>query len=180
MGRVATAVGLICALLLLTATPAAAHTRLVSSDPTADAVLDVAPTSVRLTFSEALSTSFATISIVGPDGAQYAEPNTTTDGADAVVSTVDAMPAGAYTIGYRVTSADGHPVTGTTLFTLTTAAAPVSAPTTSTAEPAAQSSAPAEPSGGGGGIDVVFWILTAVLIAAAALKAGFFMRNRGR
>ncbi|MGU3431919.1 copper resistance CopC family protein [Actinomycetes bacterium M1A6_2h] len=180
MRRAALAVGLIVAMLVLGASPAAAHTRLVASDPVADAVLDAAPTTVRLTFSEALSASFATVSVVGPDGAQYAQPNTTVDGSDAVASTTDAMPAGAYTIGYRVTSADGHPVTGTTSFSLTTAAVP----TTTTIEPGAaaaeESAPPAEPGGRGGGVDVVFWILLALLIPAAAFKAGFFMRDKGR
>ena len=51
-----------CVALLLGAAPAFAHTRLESSDPGDKSSVDTAPTSVSLTFNEAISAEFATLS----------------------------------------------------------------------------------------------------------------------
>ena len=61
-----------CVALLLGAAPAFAHTRLESSDPADKSSVDTAPESVSLTFNEDISAEFASISVVGPDGTNYA------------------------------------------------------------------------------------------------------------
>ncbi|HLU60438.1 MAG TPA: copper resistance protein CopC, partial [Pseudonocardia sp.] len=85
-------------------------------------------------------------------------------------------------IGYRVVSADGHPVSGEVSFTLTTpgpgagAEAPASAPAS---EPAPAAAPPAEGGGAGGengGTPIWPWILGAVVLVGggvvAALRLG--------
>src|SRR5436853_317120 len=57
--------------LLLGATPALAHTRLQSSDPSDGSSLDAAPKQVSLTFNEEMTPGFSTVTVIGPDGAHY-------------------------------------------------------------------------------------------------------------
>ena len=69
--------------------------------------MDTAPESVSLTFND-ISAEFASISVVGPDGTNYATgPVSAAGGQSTAVS--PSGPAGAYEIGYRVVSDDGHP-----------------------------------------------------------------------
>jgi len=140
---------------------AAAHTSLVSSDPAGGASLPAGPQQVRLTFDEPVQREFATITVTGPGGTRW-------DGGDAVVSgdSVTAPvrplgPAGDYVIGYRVVSADGHPVSDTLTFRLTVAG------TGTPAEPA-PSSASSGSAGGPNGVMPVWPILLAVVVLLAA------------
>ena len=69
-------------------------------------------------------------------------------------------PSGTYTVNYRVTSADGHPVSGSWTFRLTVSA---------TGTPGPSAAKPAEP-GGGGGIPVwPFLVAGAVIIGCGIL-----------
>ena len=70
--------------------------------------MDTAPESVSLTFNEDISAEFASISVVGPDGTNYATGPVSAAGGQ-VSTGVPTRPAGAYEIGYRVVSDDGHP-----------------------------------------------------------------------
>jgi len=77
-------------------------------------------------------------------------------------------PAGVYQIGYRVVSADGHPVSGKTSFTLTTAgpgSANAQAPAATTVPNAVPSAAPPEPAGA----PVWPWIVGAVVLVGAGV-----------
>lgn len=98
---------------------ASAHSALVGSDPAAGASVSVGPQTARLTFNEALQTQFASMTVVGPDGNLWSKGEPTIDGPNATVPVGELGPTGTYTIAYRVTSADGHPVSGTVQFTLT-------------------------------------------------------------
>lgn len=103
---------MICGTALFAAAPASAHSELVSSDPPADATLEFAPIGVGLVFNQDINESFATISVVGPGDIQWAQGTATVEGPDVSVLLQDGLPNGEYTVGYRVTSADGHPITG--------------------------------------------------------------------
>lgn len=107
--------------LLLGTGPANAHAVLSGSDPAAGSSLSAGPATVSLTFDEGLQQTFAALTVVGPDGGQWAReaPTVAGDVLSAPVGELGA--AGDYTIAYRVTSADGHPVSGTVPFTLTEA-----------------------------------------------------------
>jgi copper resistance protein C len=161
--------------LLLGAAPALAHTRLQSSNPTDGASLDAAPEHVSLTFNEEMSPDFSTITVVGPDGARYETGAVGAEGGTVSTAVLPLGPAGQYKIGYRVVSADGHPVSGEVSFTLTTAGQATTAPAPATSAPAAAPAA-AAPAESDGGSPVWPWIVGAVVLVGggvvAALRLG--------
>ncbi|MFL0178586.1 MULTISPECIES: copper resistance protein CopC [unclassified Mycobacterium] len=100
---------------------AAAHAVLVSTDPARDAQLSRGPERVSATFNEQLQSDFAAMTVVGPDGHLWSTGDTRVDGAVASVAVRPLGPTGTYTVHYRVTSADGHVVSGSWPFELTVA-----------------------------------------------------------
>ncbi|MHA6619195.1 copper resistance CopC family protein [Pseudonocardia sp. DLS-67] len=178
------AVGVLAGLaLLLGATPALAHARLESSDPTDGASLDAAPQRVTLTFNEAMTPGFNTLTVVGPDQGHYETGDVAVDGSSVSIEVQPLGPAGQYEVGYRVVSADGHPISGSVGFTLTTAgtgtpaaaAAPSASPAAPTGQPAPAPAA-AAPADDSGGTPVWPWIVGAVVLVGggvvAALRLG--------
>jgi methionine-rich copper-binding protein CopC len=99
---------------------AAAHSRLVKSDPSARAVLDKAPKELKLWFNEGVEPAFAKVWIVPAQGAQI--PLTSHgDSADQrllIVALPDNLPAGPVNIGYHMLSVDGHTVDDKLTFTV--------------------------------------------------------------
>lgn len=169
-GVVALVAGL--ALVLGTA-PAWAHSRLESSDPATGSSLAAAPKDVSLTFNEAVQPGFTVITVIGPDGNDYHSGAISEVDDTVTVGVLPLGPVGEYQVGYRVVSADGHPVSGSVAFTLTTAGpgSPQAAP------PAGQSAAvPTAAPAGDGGAPVWPWIVGAVLVVGlgvgAALRLG--------
>jgi methionine-rich copper-binding protein CopC len=163
--------------LLLAASPASAHTSLTGSDP-ADGAETAAPEKVTLTFSEPVRS--ARVVVRSEDsGAEVHRGAAKLDGARVVQRVKGGQPAGKYTIGYRVISADGHPVAGTLSFTVTGASA---APTDGTAETGTPATArPTDTSETGetaeGG--ATRWIMVgAGLAAGAGIGMLFTMRRR--
>ena len=105
---------------LLGAGVAAAHSVVTSSNPANGSSVAVGPDQVTITFNEPLQSSFATLTVVGPDGNLWSKGDPTVAGPHGQRRrSVTLGPTGEYTIAYRVTSADGHPVSGTRTFTLT-------------------------------------------------------------
>ena len=98
---------------------ASAHTVLTASDPPPGAVLSVGPNRVSATFNEELQTGFAAMTLVGPDGNLWSAGDPEVRGAQAGVAVRPLGPSGNYTVNYRVTSADGHAVSGSWTFTVT-------------------------------------------------------------
>ncbi|ROP44756.1 copper resistance CopC family protein [Pseudokineococcus lusitanus] len=130
------ALGLSAGLLLVGAPGAAAHDRLVSSTPAADETLDAVPAEVVLTFSAEVQ-ELGTVAELHEGGdAVVAADASRVDGRDVVLDLPDDLPAGAYDVVYRVTSSDGHPISGEIPFTLDVAAAPTTAAPTPSASPA--------------------------------------------
>ncbi|MEV6871806.1 copper resistance CopC family protein [Amycolatopsis sp. NPDC051128] len=168
-----------------TAGPASAHTELQSSDPAEGATLAAAPTSVKLTFGEAVTMAKDPIQVTGPGGAKWTIGTVSLAGPVVSAPVQATGPAGAYTISYHVISDDGDAVTGAVHFTLsaapasTSGAAPTSsttsAPVTSSASP---SVAPSASSGSGGGFPAWAWIL--ILVVVLAIVAGLVVRSRRR
>lgn len=104
--------------LLLGAGSASAHAALISSSPEDQSEVDQGPDRVLLTFNEAISPNFATITVVGPDGNLWNKGDVTVDGSTVGIAVGDLGPVGEYKIAYRVTSADGHVVNGVRTFNL--------------------------------------------------------------
>ncbi|MFT4298123.1 MAG: copper resistance protein CopC [Aeromicrobium sp.] len=102
--------GLLLLASVLLASPATAHASLLSTDPADGDVLDSSPAAVTLTFSEPVRLTDG-IELLSGEGTPVAAEVT---GRDAVVTiTPDAPLAdGTYIVGWRVISADTHPVAG--------------------------------------------------------------------
>jgi copper resistance protein C len=100
---------------------ASAHATRVATDPVENAVLSQAPSRVNATFSEALQPAFAAMTVVGPDRNLWSSGDPQVDGAVLSVGVRPLGPAGTYTVNYRVTSADGHVVSGSWSFSLAAA-----------------------------------------------------------
>ena len=102
--------------VLAPAVPASAHAALVGVDPADGTELDTAPAVVTLEFNEVVTQS--EVAVRAPDGsdvpvavsARDREVSATLDGADQ---------QGTYTVAFRVVSADGHPISGTSEFVTT-------------------------------------------------------------
>jgi methionine-rich copper-binding protein CopC len=132
--------------LLAGAGPAAAHNSLVSSDPADGASLATGPQRLTLVFDQPVHAGFNTITITGPDNTRWASGEPTTSGNTVSTELMPLGPAGEYVIGYRVVSADGHPVAGTLRFQLTRPGTGTPAPaTTASGSPAGDGGLPAWP-----------------------------------
>jgi hypothetical protein len=178
--------------LLLGAGTAFAHDVLTASDPANGSSLATGPTKVTLTFDLPVKEYFSTITVLGPDGNHYEGGASTVDGSTASAPVQPLGPAGAYTIGYRIVSDDGHPVSGSVRFTLTQAGPGHGVPAaesagSSTGSAAAAAPAPGQPGqpagtsgassdSGSGGIPAWPWVVGGVLLVAAgaaiALRLG--------
>ena len=102
---------------------ASAHATRIASEPTENAVLPEPPPRVSATFNEAMQQQFAAMTVVGPDGNLWSEGEPEVKGAVVSVAVRPLGPAGTYTVNYRVTSADGHAVSGSWSFGLSVAGA---------------------------------------------------------
>ncbi|MEA5359927.1 copper resistance protein CopC [Amycolatopsis sp., V23-08] len=176
MRKALVALALTVVAVLGTATPALAHNVLISADPANGSSVAAGPQKVSLTFDQYVQGADVNqIAVTGPGGGQWAE------GPISVVDNVISAPlrplgpAGKYTIGYRVLSADGHPVTGELSFTLTTAGSGTPA-TVDAAKSPGGSTAQATSQSSSTGVPIWVWIAGAVVLLAigltVALRAG--------
>ena len=159
------------AAVLATAAPAAAHNALIGSDPKDKSSLEVGPTSITLTFDQDVQggQGINEITVVDANGGHYEVAGDPTIKDTAVSAKVNALgKAGEYKIGYRILSADGHPVSGELTFTLTKDG-------TGTPTAPANADASSGDSGSGGGLPVWVWIVGAVVL----LGGGMFFALRG-
>lgn len=101
---------------LATAGPAAAHDRLVKSDP-ANGSTVAAPENVTLTFSAEVLKTGARVEVKAPDESIASSGDPAIEG-KTVAQQVDASTPGTYHATWRVTSSDGHPISGTFSFTV--------------------------------------------------------------
>ena len=154
-------------MLAVTAAPAAAHNALVSTAPADGATIKQAPGEIVLTFDEPALALGTSLIITGPTGQQIQTgpprlvDNTVTQNLQ------PGAPAGPYTVLWRVTSADEHPISGRFAFT-TTAAAPGD-----TSTPAAPTT-PTNPTGS----SLLPW--RALLAVGAAVAVIGYRRHRHR
>jgi copper resistance protein C len=109
--------------LFALAAPASAHNSLISSSPAENASMAAGPQTIVLTFDQPVQDGqgLNSIAITGPDGKEWQGGPATVDSNVVTAPVRELGPRGVYTIGYRVVSADGHPVSGKVAFTLTKA-----------------------------------------------------------
>lgn len=127
-------------LVLVPALPAQAHDRLEASSPADGSAVQAAPTSVVLTFSAPAIALGSEVVVTGPDGRVVSVGDAQFVDSTVTQPLAGELPAGQYRVDWRVTSSDGHPVSGTFGYTASAAAAG-SAPA-ATSPSAAPSSAP--------------------------------------
>ena len=173
------------AALLSNAAPASAHDVLTSTNPAADSVVAALPEVVVLTFDEPALAIGTEVIVTGPSGP-------VTSGSPQLVDTevrqpLRGGPAGRYTVVWRVTSADGHPVSGTFVFTTQQARAGStgSAGTSATTSTSGSVGAPATSSAAGqdaappdDGRPPVVWVVAVVVLLAAAFVTWSAVRRR--
>jgi methionine-rich copper-binding protein CopC len=155
------------AAIVLLPQAAEAHAALISSSPSDGDVLGGAPAEVVLTFDEDVRPP-AFVSVIAPDGANVADGEAAIDG-PTVTQPLRLVPEqGAYSIGYRVVSDDGHPVTGAIHFTVDPKHA------TSTPVPTSPTSPACTDDCGAQGFGTAFWDResTWVVVALSALAVG--------
>ncbi len=169
----------VAALLALgSASPAAAHNSQIGSSPAAGAVLDAAPSKVSIRFDADLMDIGEALVVRAADGTIVSTGIPTIKGNTIRTDVRTDVPAGEYTVAYRIVSKDGHPVTATFTYTLTSGSVTASAATTPTAAPtpvpdAVPAVPPNAPDPGPG-----IWIF--VLVAAALAGTAVALVVRGR
>lgn len=105
--------------VLVGAGAAQAHSTLVSTDPVDESTVATAPERVTLTFNEPARSLGTEVVVTAPDGRTVSTGDPVLDGSTVSQAVAGALPAGAYTVTWRVTSADGHPLEGVLSFTAT-------------------------------------------------------------
>lgn len=100
-------------LVIGTAAPALAHDHLVSSDPEDGAQLEASPEAITLTFSADVMDVSPVVRIVDAQEQTVLEETPTIEGTAATLTLEEPLPAGDYTVQWRVVSSDGHPIEGT-------------------------------------------------------------------
>lgn len=99
------------------ASPAAAHATLLQTTPANETVVDKAPESVELRFSESVKASTGGVTVFGPGGDRADRGAVQRrEGGTVVTAPIDARDQGSYTVAWRVTSDDGHTITGSFVF----------------------------------------------------------------
>ncbi|MEW6155143.1 MAG: copper resistance protein CopC [Actinomycetota bacterium] len=98
--------------IVLWASPAWSHAVLLRTEPAPQTTVDTAPAAVRLNFSEPVEVTFGAVRVFDVDGNRVdSGAISRSDGNRQVVVPAD-FTEGTYTVTWRVTSADGHPVRG--------------------------------------------------------------------
>lgn len=114
-----TAVLLATLTLVLAGAPAAAHTKLSSSDPADGATHDGALAAITLTYTLPVTPLGDTVVVTGPDGSVPVEVTQEQEGTVVVATPPRDLTDGDYTVEWNVAAQDGHPLQGTVRFTVT-------------------------------------------------------------
>lgn len=163
---------------VVAATAAQAHNVLRGTDPADGSTVAVAPDHVTLTFDEPALALGTEIEVRAPGGTLVSA------GAPQLVDTTvtenlaGALPAGVYAVTWRVTSADGHPITGNFSFTATGATTIGTAANPNPSPSAAPAPAPSTSTGSSAAVVVA--VIAVVAVAAAVIAWLLWRRRRGR
>lgn len=99
----------------LLAGPCLAHATLVESDPAEGSIVAVAPEKLRLTFNEPVT--LLSIKLFAPGG-QSGDATAVAQDNDLIIQLPADAGEGTYALSWRVASDDGHPVGGTSTFSI--------------------------------------------------------------
>ena len=96
--------------LALVPQTASAHAQLLQSDPRPDSLLDSAPASITLVFSEPVTPAGAGVRVFDPSGRQVA--GAVNARASVMVAPINSTVMGTYVVSWQVLAADTHPSRG--------------------------------------------------------------------
>ena len=116
--RLAALLGLSAVWLVLSCAPALAHARLEETYPADEGVLAGSPEQVQLLFDEPIEAEFDPLKVYDQGGDRVDEDNArvSPNNRKLLVTDLQELPEGSYTVDWRVTSTDGHPISGTRRF----------------------------------------------------------------
>ena len=122
--------------LALCAGPAAAHNELIGSIPEDGSTVAATPKVVELAFDQPVQREFDQLAVLDEDDHHHEEGEVEIVGGR-VRQPVGELEPGTYRITYRIVSADGHPVTGTVTFAVSSdGPSPTAVPPASASETA--------------------------------------------
>lgn len=159
--------------LVAGAQPAAAHARLVATEPTDGARLAEPPAGLALSFDESVHVGPGAIRLRTSTGdALDIDARHRAGGRDVVEAPLPRLESGAYTVQWRVTSVDAEPITGTFSFAIAPTT-PASTIPSSLPTPSAASAPPPDPGATGHGLGIAraatrFAGFTAMLVLVGA------------
>ncbi len=162
--------------------PADAHDELRSTTPGKDQQVAAAPGRVVLRFAEPVQATGTRVVVKGPGGATVSQ-DLKVAGDDVSVAVHRPAPSGSYRVVWRVTSQDGHPVSGSFTFrALAAAGAPAAAPTSTAGVPAtgkaSASPSPTQQVPTNKTNNEPVWIIVAVIVALALIAGGVVLSRR--
>lgn len=96
---------------------ASAHNSLRSTDPADGSTVTVVPSQLTLTFDQPALAIGTEIAVLAPDGSLVSAGEPVLVDSSVSQPIEGELPAGTYTVQWRVTSADGHPLSGELSFT---------------------------------------------------------------
>ncbi|GLY29616.1 copper resistance CopC family protein [Kineosporia sp. NBRC 101731] len=190
--RLGAVLALAGAVVVLGAGPALAHDELGSSNPADGSSVKTLPDVVKLEFSADILELGARVRVDSPEG-DVTEGKATLKGNTLSQAVAPGSPAGDYTVTWRVTSSDGHPISGKFAFTaqqgnepaaVETTTAPVTSsaaapsPTASATAVTQAGAATAEDSGGSSAPLVILLVVLGVLAVGAAVYVVFVVPRR--
>lgn len=176
--------GLFGASTLALAPLASAHDALVATNPANNATVTTAPKSLEMTYTGAIMSIGSQVEVRSPDG-NRASVTPKVNGTK-VTAPFKASGNGKYTVVWRVTSADGHPISGKFGFTLkgqssastSTSAAPSKTSTAAGSaermtQKASETKGPTTPTTNEPGDNQPWLIAGGVVLALGAIGAGW-------
>lgn len=148
-----------------------AHDVLLSTSPANGAHVPTVPATVTLRFNETVLGIGTEVAVTGPSGAAQLGKASVVN--DTVTQRLQpGAPAGRYTVNWRVTSVDGHPVSGTFAFTATAARRGQASPSS-----AAPGTVPSTTSTAGSSVPW-FPLTASVLLVALVVALALWSRRR--
>ena len=164
--------GLSAAWLLLLCGPALAHARPVETYPTDGGTLVESPEQVQILFNEPIEDEFNPVEVYDQAGDRVDEDNARVSPNDArlLVADIGKLSEGSYTVEWRVTSADAHPISGAYEFVVDISAADNDMGLGDPIEPIERSVEKEEAGPARGTILAVLLLVTLIAVGVATLR----------